>query len=803
MKKPKFIPEFKDIPTKRRKMAELSLEERHLSFEEVELGFTEKEAVAEAKRCLSCRRCIGCGLCLAECDPQAIVYDQKPEKITLNVGAIILAPGFAEFDAKRKRDLGYGNSFNVITSIEFERILSPTGPYGGVVMRPFDGEIPKRIAFIQCVGSREEGLGANFCSNVCCMYALKEAIAAHERIPDLNVTFFHRDIRPLTKGSEDYYLKAKNDLCFTFNRANVDTIQEDETTGTVTVEYSENGTSQTGDFDLVVLSVGLHTPTAARKVLRSTRIRPNKYGFCPVSAFTPLNTPNEGVYVAGAFSGPKDISETMAQASGAAAKAAAAISANGSRPAPSEKRKTTFKDEKARIGLFFCQYGNSTQGNFDLEALKKHAEKLQDVIHVGESLYCCLHQGRQEIQGAVQEKGVNRIVITPCYSKSHHQLFGELAGEFGLNPEHVGIVDFGFGCGDIEEAKKSIAQAIENVRAGTSQEIEQSAPVPAALVLGGGLTGMTAALDVAEQGFEVHLVDKADTFGGHMQSLRYLLGEEDPMEKVKSIIERIEAHEKIHVHTHALLKKLEGEVGHFKSTLSENGTETVLDHGVLIVTTGASTYKPDEFHYGKDQNVLTQTELEQKLKDGEFKGKNVVMIQCVGSRDEAHSYCSRICCEEAIKNTHKIKEVNTEAQVTILHRDMRVYGFNEDYLTEAEEKGVQFIRMDGPPDVSNTNGLTVSVVDRYTKKETKLNPDLVVLSTGLVPSENNIELARLLDIKLDKDGFFQEADSKMRPVDTDREGIFICGLAHSPQSVSESLSQASAAAGKVGLILGN
>lgn len=800
MKKPKFIPEFKDIPTERTKMAHLSLEDRHQSFEEVELGFTEEEAVNEAKRCLSCRRCIGCGLCLAECDPQAIVYDEKGEKVQLNVDAVILAPGFEEFDAKRKSELGYSCSFNVITSIEFERILSPTGPYGGVVMRPFDGEIPKRIAFIQCVGSREEGIGANFCSNVCCMYALKEAITAHERVGGLDVTFFHRDIRPLTKGSEDYYLKAKNDLGFTFTRANVDNIKEDEKTGAVTIEYSENGTSQTGEFDLVVLSVGLHSPATAKRLSRAVRIRPNKYGFCPVSTFTPLNTPNEGVFVAGAFSGPKDISETIAQACGAAAKAAAVISTNGSRITQTKQKSNTSPSETLQIGLFFCHYGNETQGNYDLDALKTSVKELQDVVYVGQSMHCCLFPGKEEIHRAVKEKGVNRIVIVPCYSRSHHQLFEAMALEVGLAPENVEIVDFG-SAPDIETAKREITSAVERIRSGEIQEDKTTEPVQAALVLGGGLAGMTAALDIAEQGFDVHLVDKGETLGGHMHGLKYLMDEEDPIEGVKSLVERTQAHDKIHIRMNSLLKAFDGEAGHFKSTISGNGKEHVLDHGVFIVTTGARTYQPDEHLYGKEARVFTQVELEKKLNDGEFQGKSVVMIQCIGSRNTAHPYCSRFCCEEAIKNVHKIKEVNPEAQITVLHRDMRIYGFNEDYLTEAEEKGVQFIRMDGPPEVSNTKGLTVSVVNRANKEKVTLNPEVVVLSTGIVPSDTNAELAKTLGLALDKDGFFQEADAKLRPVETDREGIFICGLAHSPQSISESLSQASAAAGKAGLFL--
>ncbi|MFQ6093023.1 MAG: FAD-dependent oxidoreductase [bacterium] len=804
MKKPKFIPEFKDIPTKRAKMPELSLEERRLNFKEVELGLTEEMAVAEAKRCLSCRRCIGCGLCLAECDQKAIVYDESPATIQLQVGAVILAPGFDEFDANRKSEFGYGRSFNVITSIEFERILSPTGPYGGVVMRPFDGEIPRRIAFVQCVGSREEGIGANYCSNVCCTYALKEAIVAHERIEGLSVTFFHRDIRPLTKGSEEYYRKAKDDLGVEFVRADVTDIKENKESGTVTIAYSDNGTSLSEEFDLVVLSVGLQAPSTARSLSRRTRIKLNKYNFCLVNPFAPLNTSREGVYVAGAFCGPKDISESIAQASGAAGKVAALSPKGIVPPQQEEQGAKPLKNEKAMIGVFLCQYGAQTQGNIDLGALKTHSQKLPDVTCVGETLYGCLPFGREEITKAVREAGVNKIVIVPCYSKSHQQQFEEMAQEVGLASDEVTIVDFDKDSMNIELAKEEITKAVERVRTGEARRKEHPSTVPTVLVLGGGLAGMTAALDVAEQGFDVHLVDKSERLGGNIQGLKYHLGEEDPIEQAKTLVEKVEAHEKIHVHTKSLLKEFEGEIGHFKTVISSDGKDVTVDHGVLIVATGADLSTPKDHLYGKDKRIVTQIELEtllSPLSSDISHLASVVMIQCVGSRNKEHPYCSRICCAEAIKNTLKIKEIAPQAQVTILHRDMRAYGFEEDFLTEAEESGVQFIRMDGPPEVSDKDGLTVSVADRSTKKLVALKADIVVLSTGIVPSEGNPELAQLLGVPLDSNGFFKEADSKLRPVETDRDGIFICGLAHSPQSISETLSQASAAAGKAGLIL--
>ncbi len=794
MKKSKFITDFKDIPAPRQKMPELPLEERQRNFKEVELGFTEEIAVKEAKRCLSCRRCIGCGLCLAECDQKAIEYDQSPETTKLKVDAIILAPGFDEFDPNRKKELGYGKCFNVITSIEFERILSPTGPYGGVMMRPFDGEIPKRIAFVQCVGSREEMLGANFCSNLCCMQSLKEALTARERNPELEVKIFHRGIRPFGKGSEGYYQKTLKQEKIEFVGAEVTGLEEDSGTGNVTLSYSNNGQASKEEFELVVLAVGLHSSDSARSLSRSTRIRLNKYGFGSTSPLSPLESTEPGVFVAGGFNGPTDLSGAVTQGSAAAGKVAGMLSSKRGE-IPTQVKEVKRAAEASRIGVFFCQYGSRSGKKIDLEKLKKVAGSLPQVEYVGESLFFCLKFGREEIAKTIADKKLNGVIIAPCYPATHTALFENITG--GAKVEVIALGSLSHNGGEAE-IKETFEIAIANLKSPREAEVKPVAPV--ALIIGGGLSGMTAAIDIAKQGFEVHLLEKEKELGGWFRDREYLLGD-GLQERFQSLLAGVGENEKIHIHLNSKLANVDGEPGGFKSTISENGKKTTVESGVIIVATGAEDYEPREFLYGEDKRVITQTELEERLQKGEVSANNVVMIQCVGSRNDKHPYCSRDCCLRAIENSLKIKNLKPESEIHILHRDIRVYDFAEDVYSEALESGVRFIRMEAEPSVKNGKDLTVTVGDVDNQKELRLSPELVVLSTGIVPPAENPHLAELLGVSVDSDGFFQEAETKLRPVEFERQGLFLCGLAHSPMSTGEGVAQATAVAGKAGLIL--
>jgi len=802
MKKRKFITEFKDIPSGRPPDPSIPLEERRGNFKEVELGYSEEEAIAEARRCLSCRRCIGCGLCLAECPVEAIVYDQKDEEVKLKVGSVILAPGFDGFDANLPEQFGYSQYPNVITSVELERILSPTGPYGGLLLRPSDGEIPSRIAFVQCVGSREEFIGANFCSSVCCNSMMKQTIAAHQKVPDILTTVFFRDIRPLGKGYEDYFRQLEEHPGVRFINSIPQVVKEVPSTRNLVAEWEKGSEKESEEFDLVVLSVGLWAPQTARRLGRLTGVQLNKYNFCQTTPFSPIASSKEGIFVAGAFSSPKDISLSLAQGSGVAVKAAGMLVDGRELPkAPRrEEQESRASDKERRIGVFICPYIGVTGEEEKREGWLKYARGLSGVVESEVLQFPCWSAGREEIKKAIEEKGINWVVVVGCQPSVSHSIFQRTVVEGGISLQRLILEQASKGEAEDEGIKKAIEKGIGRVGEPMEEPLSEKV-VPAGLVIGGGISGLTASLDMAANGFQVHLVEKGSQLGGKLLPSYYTLEGEDIQQKIKSLVEEVERNERISVHTDATVQKIEGREGRFLTDLVHKGDTVRIEHGVCIIATGAEEYQPREYLYGKDPKVMTQRELERKLATEKAVGKRVAMIQCVGSRNEEHPYCSRFCCGETIKNALKIKEVHPESEVYILHRDIRVYGFEEDFFTDAVDKGVHFLRCQGDLKVVNSKGLQVEFTEQTKEEKVTLPVDNIVLSTGVVPPESNKELAEMMGVALDKDGFFKEVHPKFRPLELSRGGFFVCGLAHSPQTISEAISQGSGVAGRACRIL--
>ncbi|MFB0522831.1 MAG: FAD-dependent oxidoreductase [Candidatus Bathyarchaeia archaeon] len=760
-------------------------------------------------------RCIGCGTCQEVCKAGAVEYDDKDEDVTLDIGSIILAPGFEEFDPSLKSEYGYGRYPNVISSIEFERVLSASGPYGGMVIRPSDGEVPRRIAFIQCVGSRDTKPGNNYCSSACCMYAIKEAIIAREHNPDLKCTIFFMDIRAFGKEFDAYYSRAEEEYGVKFVRSRVSHVEELLKTGNLIVRHVANGDPKDEEFDLVVLSVGMRPPVHAEALAETLGIKLNKYGFCATETFSALETSRPGIYVCGAFSSPKDIPESVAQASGAAAKAASLI-------APERGKLTVVKElprekeisaEEPRIGVFVCHCGINIGGVVDVPAVVEYAKTLPNVAYAENNLYTCSQDTQKRIIEKIEEHNLNRVVVASCTPRTHEPLFRETIREAGLNIYLFEMANIRDQCSwvHMHEHEEATEKAKDLVRAAVAKaHLLRPLPkpvinvTPVGLVIGGGLSGMTSALELAKQGFEVHLVEKDQELGGHLRHIHYLLGSEDPQERLKSTIREVAENDKIHVHTNAEITNVEGYVGNFKTTLSCSGEKTEVDHGIVIVASGAEEYRPNEYLYGADERVLTQQELEEKLANGRFKAKTVAMIQCIGSRNQEHAYCSRICCSQAVKNALKIKEVSPETDVYVLYKDMRTYGFLEDYYREAARRGVLFMRYDdeNKPEVIQENGkLRVNVWEPVLKMQLPIEADFLALSAATVPNPDNEKMAKLLKVPLNADGFFLEAHMKLRPVDFATDGVFLCGLAHWPKSIEESISQACAAAARAITIL--
>ncbi len=760
-------------------------------------------------------KCIGCGTCQEVCRADAIIYEEKDEDVELSVGAIILALGFEEFDPSLKSEYGYSRYSNVVSSIEFERILSATGPYGGTVLRPSDGDLPRKIAFIQCVGSRDAKLGNNYCSSACCMYAIKEAVIAREHNPNLQCTIFFMDIRAYGKEFDAYYSRAEEEYGVRFVRSRISDVKKVLGSQNLIVRYVEDGEPKEEEFNLVVLSVGMKPPKHVEELAKTIGIKLNKYNFCSTETFSPLATSRLGVFVCGAFSSPKDIPESVAQASGAAARAGSLIATGRGKLTVAKKLPPEIEvsDKEPRVGVFVCHCGTNIGGIVNVPEVVEYAKTLPSVVYAEHNLYTCSQDTQRTIREKIKEHNLNRVVVASCTPRTHEPLFRETIREAGLNIYLFEMANIRDQCSWVhmhepekatEKAKDLVRSIVAKARLLKPLKKPMIDVTPVGLVIGGGLSGMTASLELAKQGFEVHLVEKEKELGGNLRHIHYMLGSEDPQERLRSIIKEVTENEKIHVHLDAEVADIEGYVGNFETTLTRGSDKKGINHGIVIVATGAVEYKPTEYLYGIDSRVLTQRELEEKIGEGEFKARTVVMIQCVGSRNDERPNCSRICCVQAVKNALKIKELSPETDVYILYKDIRTYGFNEDYYRKAADEGVLFIRYDDDhkPKVTQENGtLKILAMAPVLKTWFPIEPDLLVLSAATIPNPDNERIAQMLKVPLTKDRFFLEAHMKLRPVDFATDGVFLCGLAHSPKLIEESISQACGAAARAATIL--
>jgi heterodisulfide reductase subunit A len=763
-----------------------------------------------------------CEVCKEFCEAEAIDHEQKEQNIELNVGAVILSPGFDIFDAKIKEELGYEHYPNVITSLEFERILSASGPFAGHVLRPSDKTEPKRIGFIQCVGSRD--VDRDYCSSVCCMYATKEAIIAKEHVGgDLQCDVFFMDMRAFSKGFDEYYQRAK-ELGVEYIRCRPPSVKEIPQTKNLIIEYlAEDDKKVSREYDLVVLSVGLQPPKSIKEISEKFGIELNEYNFCKTPSFKPVESTREGVYVAGPFTEPKDIPETVMQASGASSKILSLLKdVKGSLITEKEyPPETDVEGQEPRIGVFVCHCGTNIAGVVSIPEVKEYAQSLPNVVYVENNLYTCSNDTQEKIKEKIKEHKLNRVVVASCTPRTHEPLFRNTIREAGLNPYLFEMANIRDQCSWVHmtepekatvKSKDLLRMAIAKARLIEPLQKRSVSITKSALVIGGGLSGMVAAMELASQGFDVHLVEKEKELGGNLRRIHYLLNQDNPQSELKDIIEQVKKTEKIHLYTDAKIENIEGSIGNFKTTISTKGKSTEFEHGVVIVATGAQEYKPKEYLYGKDEGVITQLELEQRLgENGEWSTpgkngipKNVVMIQCVGSRDDERPYCSRICCSESVKNALKIKELSPETNVYVMFRDVRTYGFRESYYTKARQQNVVFMRYDEnkKPEVSkNGNGLQVEIFDQTLEMPIEIAADLVVLSTGIVADKGNEEIGKFLKVPLNKEGFFLEAHMKLRPVDFATDGVYLCGLAHSAKATEESIIQAQAAASRAATVL--
>ena len=760
-----------------------------------------------------------CAICEGVCENAAIDLHQEPEKLEVKVGAIVLSPGYDAFDPEVRGDYGYGSMENVVTSLDFERLLCATGPHEGEVLRPSDKKHPKKIAWIQCVGSRQVIEGGNsYCSAVCCTYTQKQVILAKDHDAEAECTIFHNDIRSYSKDFELFYHRTENLPGVRFIRSYVSIGKEIPQSQNVTIRYAtaEDGVKEE-EFDLVVLSIGLNPPDESQKLADMYGIELNSHGFCKTNPVNPIETSRPGIFVSGAFQGPMDIPESVFSASGAGSQCGEFLDyrrgkLSQERIYPPEK---DVSQEEPRVGVFVCHCGANIGRVVDVPSVVEYSQTLPNVVYATEQLFSCATDSAESITETVKEEGLNRVVVAACSPRTLEPLFRDTLREAGINQYYFEMANIREHCSWVHAKEKEDAtQKAKDItrmsvaRASLLQPLQEiDLPVNrTALVVGGGIAGMTCALSIANQGHEVYLLEKNTELGGKARRIHYTLDGMDVQAYLADLVRQVYQHPAIHVYMAAVITEATGYVGNFVTQVKSERGVSEIKHGATVIAVGADEYKPTEYLYGEDDRVLTQLELGELIAAGEenlINSQSLVMIQCVGCRQEDRDYCARVCCSNAIKNALKLKEKNPRMDIAIIFRDIRTYGFSEDYYREASNQDVKFIRYepDDKPTVQAAEEegrpvLRVTLPDYILDQKLAIDADYLVLSAAIIPPAQNRQISQFFKVALGPDGFFKEAHVKLKPVEFGTDGVYLCGLAHYPKHIPEAINQAYGAASR-------
>ncbi len=762
-----------------------------------------------------------CRICEKLCPVQAVRLQDKPRELDLSVGAVILAAGFELGLVPQAGEYGHGRYPNVVANLEFERMLSAAGPFGGHPRRPSDGKKPRNVAWIQCVASRDSARKRNFCSSVCCMAAVKQAILVREHDPESRATVFYMDIRAHGKDFDRYILRAIDQYGLRFVRSMLSQVMQNPQNGDLIIEYYDRSSleQRREEFDLVVLSAGFQPSESIGPLLRTLGLQRNSYGFVESDPEDPTHTSRPGIYVCGVLDGPKDIPEAVSSASAAAAGVAALL---GHRPAEHESvprehpRARDTAGDPPCIGVFVCHCGKNIAGVIDVQTVREYAKGLPHVVAVEDFMFTCSTRTQQRMQELIDEQRLNRVVVAACSPRTHEPLFQETLQAAGVNKHFFEMANIRDQCAWVHGSDPQAAtdKAKDLVRAAVSRaallepfEDVATPVVPAALIVGGGLAGMTAALNLADQGLRVHLLEKEEELGGMARRIRRTLEGVSLRRLAERLALRVRSHRNISLLTATTIQDISGNAGRFKAIVQQNGEAFSLECGAVILATGGAPYQPatDDYGYGKHPRVITQLQLEEGLVTGTIDApQTTVMIQCIGSRNDEFPLCSRVCCAAAVKNGILLMEKNPAASVYILYRDVRTFGFKEEYYRKARDLGVIFVKFDpqSPPEVvPDGDALQVRVFDPASQMILEIDPDLFVLSVGIRPQPGIERLGKILKLPFMQEGFFMEAHPKLSPLDFSRPGAFVCGLAHSPRFVEESITQALGAAARASGLL--
>ncbi|MFX0021048.1 MAG: FAD-dependent oxidoreductase [Candidatus Hermodarchaeota archaeon] len=767
-----------------------------------------------------------CGVCEKVCKAEAIDYEQKPEEINLNVGAIVVATGYDVLGTELTSRWGY-NYKNVVNALEYERMLSASGPFDGHVLRPSDEKEPEIIAFIQCAGSRDLREGIPYCSSVCCMYTAKEAIITKEHSENSKCFVFRHDVRAYGKNFYEFTQRAQEEYGVEYFQTKISRILEDPDTNDLVIHYEDLKTGEFKDFraNLVVLATPLVPSAGTKELAKILDLKLDEYSFFKEeSYFNKSLSSREGIFLAGFCQGPMDIPETVADASGVASQVATLLNSFKFTETMEKEivvlEKEVNATDEPRIGVLICHCGINIGKYIDIPKVIEFIKTLPNVVFCEDNLYSCSSDSQERIKEVIKEFDLNRFLVASCTPRTHESLFQDTCQEAGLNKYLFEMVNIRDQCSWVHMTEKQLAteKAIDLIRMGVAksrllrpQEEEKLKITQAALVIGGGISGMTAALNIANQGFNTYLIEKEEHLGGNLRFLNMLYPtQEDASIILNNIMEKVLKNKKIQIFLNSKLNDINGYIGNYNISLTDSDKQThELKVGTIIVATGGQELKPNEFFNYKytNHNVITQLQLEQKLKDEDQTWlddlNHITTLLCVNARQEKGiTYCSNICCESAIKNINILKELKQDLKLIVLYRDLQMAKKEFEKYYRERRKDAIFLRYDlnNPPLIKERNNGTsnfeINVFDTNLQDNIKFGTDLIVLSTPMIPANNLEELAKMLKVPLDKNGFFLEAHVKLRPLDFATDGIFLCGCAHWPKNIQDSISQANGAAGR-------
>ena len=753
--------------------------------------------------------CTRCGKCVEACDANAIDLDAAGSTREVGVAAVILAPGAETFDASGKAEYGFGRYPNVLSAVRFERMLAAGGPTSGVPARPSDGKPPQSLAFIQCVGSRDPALGNPHCSSVCCMFTLKQALFAKARLPEIRITVYYMDLRAFGKDYERYIREAEA-LGIEFVRALPSAIRQEGPDKNLHLTVAPCGRITERTHSLAVLATGFECSPEIRRLAEIFGLEASPWGVAEGSEFDPAATAVPGVYVAGNFSTPKDIPEATMEGAAAAALCAANLTPPVDGGLPSYPTPASFLDEEPKVGVVLCDCEGYSSNFLDFGELARAAEKLPGVAFVDTVSHACSKAGMNEVRSIFATKEPNRLVLASCTHRIVGDLYAHMFKEMGVHP---GVFD----AADLRAVARSrnLALAVEGIAATAASANATGFSTPSrvaagdnVLVVGGGPAGIAAAEALAKLGHTVHLVEKGGELGGNLKASAMTLRGSDPAVWLKRAISALRENPLVKVHTRARAVESKGRVGNFVTRVETGEGSVELLHGATILATGATEVKPSHYGYGRSPRVITQKELEGKLNANDFTASRVVMIQCVGSREEGEGcrpWCSRVCCTHAIKNAREIARRFPSAIVTVLYRDLRAYGTSELQYEAARREGVVFtpFELARRPRVEPLGEkVKVTYFEPSVGAELSVDADWLILSTGMAPNASEaVETARIFGVEAGEGGFYVEKNPKAATTDFTKPGVYLAGLAHAPKHAGEAIAQGRAAAMRLSALL--